>query len=112
MSREAPPGESAQPAAPAVQPEPVVPPDVLKAAQDFVANGYRGPLPWAKKVFDWVAAAPAVQPAPEPLPLPPLRKLASGVIGGKYVELRGWYEEDLPALRAALAAAPVVPKEG
>lgn len=35
--------------------------------------------------------------------LPPTRKLASGVINGKHVELRGWHEEDLAAWIAAFA---------
>lgn len=35
------------------------PADVLKAAQEFVGNDYRGPLPWARKVFDWVAGLDA-----------------------------------------------------
>jgi hypothetical protein len=57
-------------APPAAQPVvPAIPADVLKAAQEFVANGYLGPLAWAKKVFDWVAAAPsaAIVDAKKPL---------------------------------------------
>jgi hypothetical protein len=34
-----------------------VPADVLKYARAFIADGYRGPYAWAKRVFDWVAAA-------------------------------------------------------
>lgn len=37
--------------------------------------------------------------------IPPTRKLGSGTINRKYIELRGWYEEDLAPLLAALAAA-------
>lgn len=55
----------AVPHTPAPVVQPVVPPDVLKAAQSFVANDYRGPLAWAKKVFDWVVAVPVVEVQPE-----------------------------------------------
>lgn len=38
-----------------------VPADVIEAAQRMKAGNYRGPLAWARKVFDWVAAQPAAQ---------------------------------------------------
>lgn len=46
--------------------QPVVPTDVVKIAQAFVANGYRGPLHWAAQVFDWVAAAPSAALVAQP----------------------------------------------
>jgi len=39
-----------------VAPVVVIPADVVEAATRFKKNGYRGPLPWAQKVFDWVVA--------------------------------------------------------
>ncbi len=33
-----------------------IPDDVVKAAISFQKNDYQGPLAWARKVFDWVAA--------------------------------------------------------
>ena len=59
---------------PAVQP--VVPADVVKIAQTFVANGYLGPLHWAAQVFDWVAAAPSAALVAQPEQ--PLGDAASG----------------------------------
>ncbi len=45
----------------------LVPESVHRAAKAFVADDYRGPLPWAKLVFDWVASQPA---APQPKDTP------------------------------------------
>lgn len=39
-----------------------VPADVVEAAQRIQANGYRAPLAWARKVFDWVASQEPTQP--------------------------------------------------
>ncbi len=36
--------------------ENATPQDVLDAAHSLVAGDYRGPLSWARKVFDWVAS--------------------------------------------------------
>ena len=43
---------------------PAIPADVLKAAISFQKDGYRGPLAWARKVFDWVVEQGAT-PAPK-----------------------------------------------
>lgn len=41
---------------------PTVPPEILHHAKAFASNDYRGPLSWARAVFDWVVSLPA---APE-----------------------------------------------
>lgn len=69
-------------------PQVLAPEDVLKAAQCMVENDYRGPLAYARKVFDWVAALSSQPPEPRepassemPLPLA-LRILAREIKDG------------------------------
>ena len=39
-----------------------VPADILHHAKAFASNGYRGPLDWARAVFDWVVSLPEAEP--------------------------------------------------
>jgi hypothetical protein len=73
------------------------------------SDGVRAATLWE----GWLARATLPTPgAPAVPPLPPTRRLASGVINGKQIELRGWHEEDLTAWHADLvsAGAPAAPQ--